>query len=128
MTSHSAYLKALYNVGTVHYERACEMYYASPCRAPALFLLSSTDPVGNERRIRRAVDLWMQMGIEVGDHPPPPWINQPRGYWIRTAGFWGENGESELYYVLTLSILDSPRARSKDMHQGSYEILVRIKF
>ncbi|XP_069362377.1 transmembrane protein 53-like [Maniola hyperantus] len=59
-----AYLKALYNVGTVHYEKACETYYASPCRAPALFLLSSTDPVGNERRIRRACDLWIQMGIK----------------------------------------------------------------
>ncbi|XP_052744777.1 transmembrane protein 53 [Bicyclus anynana] len=59
-----AYLKALYNVGMVHYERACETFYASPCRAPALFLLSSTDPVGNERRIRRCCDLWIQMGIE----------------------------------------------------------------
>ncbi|CAH2215693.1 jg23113 [Pararge aegeria aegeria] len=62
----ATYLKALYNVCTVHYERACETYYATPCRAPALFLLSSSDPVGHERRIRRARDLWLQMGIEVG--------------------------------------------------------------
>ncbi|XP_050355678.1 uncharacterized protein LOC126776872 [Nymphalis io] len=58
------YLLAFRSVATRHYERACETYYATPCRAPALFLLSSSDPVGQEDRIRRAHNLWLDMGIQ----------------------------------------------------------------
>ncbi|XP_050682903.1 uncharacterized protein LOC126978178 [Leptidea sinapis] len=58
------YLKAFYNIATVHYERACNLFYRTPCTAPGLFLLSSKDPVGKEERIRRACDIWISMGIK----------------------------------------------------------------
>ncbi|CAH2055645.1 unnamed protein product, partial [Iphiclides podalirius] len=52
--------------GTVmaQYTRASAAYYASPCRAPALFLLSSADPVGAEANIRNACAEWRRLGIK----------------------------------------------------------------
>lgn len=59
-----AYINLFKNIATVHYQTACETYYRTPCRAPSLFLLSSLDPVGNEKRIQRAYNIWLDMGIQ----------------------------------------------------------------
>ncbi|XP_072945584.1 uncharacterized protein [Epargyreus clarus] len=58
------YLFVFRYIATKHYKLASETYYATPCRAPCLFLLSSTDPVGAERNIRNACEGWRKMGIK----------------------------------------------------------------
>ncbi|XP_068623195.1 uncharacterized protein [Battus philenor] len=57
------YLRVFSSV-TAQYKRASDTYYSTPCRAPALFLLSSSDPVGAETNIQNAHDTWVQMGIK----------------------------------------------------------------
>ncbi|CAB3225339.1 unnamed protein product [Arctia plantaginis] len=59
-----AHMKLLHNVATKHYMRATEVYHASPCKAPGLFLVSKTDPIGAEKRSRRAAASWEQLGIK----------------------------------------------------------------
>ncbi|KAI8440786.1 hypothetical protein MSG28_009113 [Choristoneura fumiferana] len=41
-----------------------EMFHTNPCRAPALFLLSKSDPVGAERSNRAVHDSWREMGTK----------------------------------------------------------------
>ncbi|XP_013141368.1 PREDICTED: uncharacterized protein LOC106105541 [Papilio polytes] len=57
------YLKVFSSV-TAQYKLASDTYYSTPCRAPGLFLLSSSDPVGAETNIQNAHDTWLQMGIK----------------------------------------------------------------
>ncbi|CAG5053989.1 unnamed protein product [Parnassius apollo] len=57
------YLRVFSSV-TAQYRRASDTYYCTPCRAPALFLLSASDPVGARPNIQNAHDTWMQMGIK----------------------------------------------------------------
>ncbi|KAL4718639.1 hypothetical protein ACJJTC_017471, partial [Scirpophaga incertulas] len=59
------HLKTFHEAATVHYIRSSQLFHTNLCRAPALFLLSRSDPVGAERSNRDVYDTWLQMGIEV---------------------------------------------------------------
>ncbi|CAH0718955.1 unnamed protein product, partial [Brenthis ino] len=113
------YLKAFKNIATVHYKMGCETYYDTPCRAPALFLLSSTDPVGNEMRIRRAYNLWLQKGIECTWQCWPDsahvrhYMAHPEEYTALVRAHIRQHVTRRRAYRLTLSnTSDSPSLRS----------------
>lgn len=59
------HLKSFHQVATVHYMRSSQQFHRNLCRAPALFLLSKTDPVGAEESNKRVFDSWESMGIKV---------------------------------------------------------------
>ncbi|CAG9571871.1 unnamed protein product [Danaus chrysippus] len=58
------HMKSFHNVATVHYIRSSQMFHANPCHAPALFLLSASDPVGSKKSNHSVYDAWTQMGIK----------------------------------------------------------------
>lgn len=58
-------MKIFHNVATKHYLRATEVFHANPCKAPGLFLVSKTDPIGAEKRSRTAAAAWEKLGIKV---------------------------------------------------------------
>ncbi|KAL0830000.1 hypothetical protein ABMA28_003458 [Loxostege sticticalis] len=62
------HLKKFHDAATSHYLRASELFHVSPCRAPALFLLSRSDPVGAERSNRSVHDSWVNIGIKCTWH------------------------------------------------------------
>lgn len=59
------HMKSFHQVATVHYMRSSQQFHRNLCRAPALFLISKTDPVGAEESNRRVFDSWESMGIKV---------------------------------------------------------------
>lgn len=61
-------MKTFDKVATCHYVRASQMFHTNIVRAPALYFLSKTDPVGAERSNQRARENWENMGIEVSIH------------------------------------------------------------
>ncbi|KAI8440782.1 hypothetical protein MSG28_009110 [Choristoneura fumiferana] len=58
------HMKAFQHAATRHYIRSSQMFHTNPCRAPALFLLSKSDPVGAERSNRAVHDSWREMGTK----------------------------------------------------------------
>lgn len=58
------HMKLLHNVATKHYWRATEIFHVTPCRAPGLFLISKTDPIGAENRNRTVASSWEKIGIK----------------------------------------------------------------
>ncbi|XP_064074583.1 uncharacterized protein LOC113398137 [Vanessa tameamea] len=58
------HLKTFHDAATVHYIRSSQLFHTNLCRAPALFLLSASDPVGAERSNRSVYDSWCKMGIK----------------------------------------------------------------
>ncbi|XP_044254588.1 transmembrane protein 53-A [Tribolium madens] len=58
------HLKTFDKVATCHYVRASQMFHTNIVRAPALFLLSKTDPIGSEKSNLRARENWESMGIQ----------------------------------------------------------------
>ncbi|XP_066252569.1 transmembrane protein 53 [Euwallacea similis] len=59
------HLKTFDKVATRHYVRSSQMFHTNMVRAPALFLLSKTDPIGPERSNLRAKENWESMGMKV---------------------------------------------------------------
>lgn len=59
------HLKTFHTAATVHYIRSSQLFHTNLCRAPALFLLSASDPVGAERSNRSVYDSWCKMGVKV---------------------------------------------------------------
>lgn len=59
-----SHMAVFHNVATKHYFRATDVYHETPCKAPGLFLVSKTDPVGAEKRSRRAAAMWEERGIK----------------------------------------------------------------
>ncbi|XP_045778515.1 uncharacterized protein LOC123876334 isoform X1 [Maniola jurtina] len=57
-----------HHAATLHYIRSSQLFHTNLCRAPALFLLSSSDPVGAERSNRNVYESWVKMGIKVRPH------------------------------------------------------------
>ncbi|CAH2087794.1 unnamed protein product [Euphydryas editha] len=57
-------MKTFHDAATVHYIRSSQLFHTTPCRAPALFLLSASDPVGAERSNRSAYEGWCKMGMQ----------------------------------------------------------------
>lgn len=62
---HRTHMWMLNGVATQHYWRATKAYHEPPCRAPTLFLISNSDPVGNANRSRRAHASMTALGIKV---------------------------------------------------------------
>ncbi|XP_053616586.1 uncharacterized protein LOC128678800 [Plodia interpunctella] len=58
------HMKTFYKTATRHYELGSQTFHQPPCGAPALFLLSRTDPVGTERSNQDVCDCWVRMGIK----------------------------------------------------------------
>ncbi|CAK1588970.1 unnamed protein product [Parnassius mnemosyne] len=58
------HLKTFHDVATTHYIRSSQLFHTNLCRAPALFLLSQSDPVGAESSNRAVYDSWCKMGIK----------------------------------------------------------------
>lgn len=59
-------MKTFDKVATCHYVRASQMFHTNIVRAPALYFLSKTDPIGAVRSNQRVRENWENMGIEVG--------------------------------------------------------------
>lgn len=58
------HMKTFYTSATSHYIRSSQLFHSPPCAAPALFLLSRSDPVGAEPSNRSVHDSWCSMGIK----------------------------------------------------------------
>lgn len=59
------HMKTFHKVATCHYIRSSQMFHTTVVKAPALFLLSKSDPVGAFRSNERVKDSWVSMGMEV---------------------------------------------------------------
>lgn len=59
------HLKTFHEAATQHYIRANQLYFTNSLRAPALLIVSKTDPVGAESSNRRLADTWNSNGIKV---------------------------------------------------------------
>ncbi|KAI5636924.1 hypothetical protein NE865_10339 [Phthorimaea operculella] len=58
------HMKTFHDAATKHYIRSSQLFHTNLCRAPALFLLSKSDPVGAERSNKSVHDSWVEMGIK----------------------------------------------------------------
>lgn len=58
-------MKTFDKVATSHYIRSSQMFHTNLVRAPALFLLSKTDPIGAVTSNQRVRESWENMGIQV---------------------------------------------------------------
>ncbi|KAM3966108.1 LOW QUALITY PROTEIN: transmembrane protein 53-like [Aphomia sociella] len=58
------HMKAFHDVATSHYIRSSQLYHLNLFKAPALFLLSKSDPVGAEKSNRSVHDSWVKLGIK----------------------------------------------------------------
>lgn len=58
-------MKTFHKVATTHYIRGSQMFHTNLVKAPALFLLSKTDPIGAEGSNMRVRESWESMGIPV---------------------------------------------------------------
>lgn len=59
------HMKTFHEAATQHYIRSSQMFHTNYVHAPALFILSKTDPVGAEASNRRVADSWISNGINV---------------------------------------------------------------
>lgn len=59
------HMKTFHKVATVHYLRSSQMFHTNIIRAPALFFLSKTDPIGAESSNQRVRENWESMGMQV---------------------------------------------------------------
>uniref|UniRef100_A0A2A4JBY1 Transmembrane protein 53 n=1 Tax=Heliothis virescens TaxID=7102 RepID=A0A2A4JBY1_HELVI len=58
------HMKTFHEVATSHYIRSSQLFHTNLCHAPALFLLSRSDPVGAENSNRSVHDSWVKMGVK----------------------------------------------------------------
>lgn len=59
------HMRTFDKVATCHYIRGSQMFHTNLIKAPALFILSETDPIGAVSSNLRAKESWENMGIEV---------------------------------------------------------------
>lgn len=59
------HLKTFHDAATVHYIRSSQMFHSNLVHAPALFLISKTDPIGAEASNQRVRESWESKGIQV---------------------------------------------------------------
>nr|CAD7410826.1 unnamed protein product [Timema poppensis] len=58
------HMRTFHNAATQHYIRSSQMFYTNLVRAPALFLLSKTDPIGTEENNKRVWESWESLGVK----------------------------------------------------------------
>lgn len=61
----SYHLNAFDKIATCHYVRASQMFHTNIVKAPALFFLSKSDPIGALSANSRVRDSWENSGIKV---------------------------------------------------------------
>lgn len=59
------HLRTFHEAATQHYIRSSQMFHTNFVHAPALMILSKTDPVGAESSNRRVADSWISNGIKL---------------------------------------------------------------
>lgn len=59
------HLKTFHDAATVHYIRSSQMFHSTLVNAPALFLVSKTDPIGAVASNQRVRESWESKGIQV---------------------------------------------------------------
>lgn len=59
------HMKTFDKVATRHYVRSSQMFHTNMVRAPALMLISKTDPIGTESSNKRVKESWESMGMKV---------------------------------------------------------------
>lgn len=59
------HLKTFHDTATVHYIRSSQMFHFTLIPAPALFLVSKTDPVGAESSNNRVRECYVSKNIPV---------------------------------------------------------------
>lgn len=59
------HMKTFHEAATQHYIRSSQLFHTNICHAPALFIVSKTDPVGSESSNRRVADSWISNGINL---------------------------------------------------------------
>jgi len=59
------HMKTFHEAATQHYIRSSQLFHTNYIHAPALFILSKTDPVGAEASNRRVADSWIANGINL---------------------------------------------------------------
>lgn len=59
------HLRTFHEMATQHYIRSSQMFHTNFMHAPALFIVSKTDPVGAEASNRRVADSWISNGIKL---------------------------------------------------------------
>ncbi|RZF46549.1 hypothetical protein LSTR_LSTR013079 [Laodelphax striatellus] len=60
----SYHLKTFHDVATIHYLRSSQLFHTTLVKAPALLLVSETDPIGSAASNRRLRETWDSMGIK----------------------------------------------------------------
>lgn len=58
-------MRTFNKVATCHYARSSQIFHSNLVKAPALFLLSKTDPVGAEKSNLRLREDWENLGLKV---------------------------------------------------------------
>lgn len=58
-------MKTFHKVATCHYLRASQLFHTNIIKAPAVFFLSKTDPIGAEASNQRVRESWENMGMKV---------------------------------------------------------------
>lgn len=58
-------MRTFQEAATKHYVRSSQMFHTNFVHAPALFIVSKTDPVGAEASNRRVADSWISNGVNV---------------------------------------------------------------
>nr|CAD7403406.1 unnamed protein product [Timema cristinae] len=75
------HMRTFHNAATQHYIRSSQMFYTNLVRAPALFLLSKTDPIGTEENNKRVWESWESLGVKTRNQYPGhgscPLVNSP---------------------------------------------------
>jgi esterase/lipase len=59
------HMRTFHEAATQHYIRSSQLFHTNYLKAPALFFVSKTDPVGSEASNRRVADTWISNGINV---------------------------------------------------------------
>ena len=59
------HMRTFHEAATQHYIRSSQMFHTNFVHAPALFIVSKTDPVGAVPSNRRVADSWIKNGVNV---------------------------------------------------------------
>jgi esterase/lipase len=59
------HLRTFHEAATQHYIRSSQMFHTNLVHAPALFIVSKTDPVGAEASNQRVADSWISNGTKI---------------------------------------------------------------
>lgn len=95
------HMRTFDKVATCHYVRSSQLFHSNMVKAPALFFLSKTDPVGAEKSNFRLKEDWENLGIKVYWQC---WDTSPHvGHYQRHRKEYLEKLETFLYEINALT-------------------------